>query len=104
MQRNLADLKRARGLARDDDVRLLLAQLAAITRSQPRLEIVEVAINHAGAGKGNASLRGKLSNAAELAPLRQLVQGTPGAELLAAAGADAAAAVPIEIIVKAPAP
>ena len=83
MQRNLSELKRARGLARDDDVRLLLAQLAEITRAAPQLAIGEVDV------RGNtATLRGTV-DAGTADTLRQQVKRMPGADMLAVASKDA---------------
>ena len=83
MQRNLSELKRARGLARDDDVRLLLAQLAEITRAVPQLAIGEVDV------RGNtATLRGTV-DAGTADTLRQQVKRMPGADMLAVASKDA---------------
>ena len=107
MQRNLAELKRARGLARDDDVRMVLAQLAEIARAVPQLEIAEVAVRgNAGgkAGVNTATLRGRLDTAAAADLLRQQVKRMPGAEILVGAardGDDRTASPSVEITVRA---
>ena len=81
MQRNLAELKRTRGLVRDDDVRMLLAQLAEITRAVPQLAIAEITL------RGNtATLRGTLDTASAVEMLRQQVTRTAGAHILLGAG------------------
>ena len=49
MQRNLDTLKRERGLLRDDDVRHVLAQFAALREALPELEVTEVSIKQGAA-------------------------------------------------------
>ena len=87
MQRNLTELKRARGLVRDDDVRLLLAQLAEIARAVPQLAIANVAV------RGNtATLRGTVDSAASADLLRSQVKRVAGSDIVVSAAADGSAA------------
>jgi len=103
MQRNLAELRRARGLARDDDVRMLLARLTEISRAVPQLDIGEVTIR-ADAGTNTvtntAILRGSLDSAATAEILRQQVGRMHGAEIQIGA-ANAGKGPSVEISVKA---
>ena len=99
MQRNLTELKRARGLVRDDDVRLLLAQLAEIARAVPQLAIADVAV------RGNtATLRGTVDSAASADLLRSQVKRVAGSDIVVSAAADGSAvraATAVEFTVKA---
>ncbi len=95
MQRNLAELKKARGLARDDDVRMLLARLADIGRNTPQLAISEVSVRN-----NSAILRGSLDTSASVEALRQQLKRVAGAELLVGA-AQAGKGPAVEISLKA---
>ena len=103
MQRNLTELKRARGLVRDDDVRLLLAQLAEITRAVPQLAIADVAVR-----ANTATLRGSVDSAASADLLRSQVKRVGGSDIVVSAaapdgsaGSAANAAPAVEFTVKA---
>jgi len=91
MQRNVAALRRERGMAASDAARMQLARLARIAASEPQLKIKSIEID-----ARSASLQGEWSGAALPAGMRERVTGM-GAEFESAGSTNGARAVTIRL-------
>jgi general secretion pathway protein L len=76
MERNLASLKRERGVANDDANKLALARFAQLVKAVPDISIAEVSVTN-----GSAKLTGKTSSEKQIDALQREVARMPSARL-----------------------
>jgi type II secretion system protein L len=76
MERNLASLKRERGVANDDANKLALARFAQLVKAVPDISIAEVSVTN-----GSAKLTGKTSSEKQIDVLQREVARMPSARL-----------------------